>query len=267
MEENINWDLCLICQVNSGIKLRNPVADDPIKSISAFSTFLNNVNTLRNLGCQIPDIIDENFTPFYLNQRNAKWHKDFHSKYDKQKVERAHKRKQLNDSVMEDTRMQPKRKKRDIELCLFCRTGLENGCLNSCSTFNIDQNIKKMAQALGDNDLLSKLEGGTDLIAMESKYHKVCYTNFGNRHRAWERKSSGLKTSRESEIQCQVFEELVSEIMDDVTAGNFSFYLDDLFKMYTARLDVFEVDTVVNKTHFEAKVLSYFGTDLQEQKI
>ena len=37
--------------------------------------------------------------------------------------------------------------------------------------------------------------------------------------------------------------------------------------MYTTRLDVFEVCTAVNKTYFKAKVISYFGTDLQTQKI
>ena len=78
MEENNNWVLCLICHENSGIKMRNPAADDPRKSISAFFTFLENVNTHRNLGCQISDNIDENFTPFYLNQRNTKWQKECH---------------------------------------------------------------------------------------------------------------------------------------------------------------------------------------------
>ena len=52
-------------------------------------------------------------------------------------------KKQLHDSVMDDTKMQPKRKKRDIELYLMCSTGLENRCLSTCSTFSIDQNIKK----------------------------------------------------------------------------------------------------------------------------
>ena len=68
---------------------------------------------------------------------------------------------------------------------------------------------------MGDIDLLGKLEGDTDLIAMESKYYIACYISFGN-------KSSGLKTSHESEFRCKVFEELVFEIMDDVTAENFS---------------------------------------------
>ena len=55
--------------------------------------------------------------------------------------------------------------------------------------------------------------------------------------------------------------------MNDVTAGSFSFYTDGIFKMYTIRLDKFEVDTAANKTYFKAKVLWYFGTNLQEQII
>ena len=69
------------------------------------------------------------------------------------------------------------KKKGDSDSCLFCNVGLLNGCLNACSTFNIDQNIKN-SRIFGDIDLLSKLEGGTDHTGMEIKYHIACYTNF-----------------------------------------------------------------------------------------
>ena len=72
MQEDFNWDLCLICQENSGIKLRNPGADDPRNSISVFSTFRNSVNNLRYLGYQVPDNIVVKFTRLYFNERNAK---------------------------------------------------------------------------------------------------------------------------------------------------------------------------------------------------
>ena len=65
MEESINCDLWLWCQENSGTKLRYPVADYPRKTISAFSTLLNIVKTLRNLRYQIPHNLGENFTPFF----------------------------------------------------------------------------------------------------------------------------------------------------------------------------------------------------------
>ena len=54
-----------------------------------------------------------------------------------------------------------------------------------------------MAGNLDDIDLLSRLEGDTDLIVMESKYHIACYTDFENGYRTWRRKSSGNKTSHE----------------------------------------------------------------------
>lgn len=108
MEDYVNWNLCPICQENSGIKLRYAVADDVRKPFSAFSTFLENIKTLWNLCYQLPYKIDENFTPFYLNQRNEKWHKDCYYKYNKQKMKRAHIRKQLQGSAMDDTRMPPK---------------------------------------------------------------------------------------------------------------------------------------------------------------
>ena len=97
MGENVNQDFYLICQENSGLKLRYAVADDRRKSVSVPFTFLNNVMTLWNLGCQVPDNIGDYFTPFHLNQRNAKWHKDFHSNSNKQKVERAHRKKEKSE--------------------------------------------------------------------------------------------------------------------------------------------------------------------------
>ena len=90
--------------------------------------------------------------------------------------------------------------------------------------------------------------------------------DFGNRYGAKEIKSSGLKTLHESVIRCQIFEELVSEMLNDVSAEYFSFYLDDFYNIYTNRLKLIEVETAVNKTYVKAKALSYLGTDQQETK-
>ena len=51
--------------------------------------------------------------------------------------------KQLHGFVMDDMRTHPKRKKKEIDSCLLCNTGLENGYLNTCFTFSMDQNIEK----------------------------------------------------------------------------------------------------------------------------
>ena len=42
-----------------------------------------------------------------------------------------------------------------------------------------------MANEMGDSDLLVKLSGGTDIVAIEGKYHLSCLTSYRNRYRTF----------------------------------------------------------------------------------
>ena len=48
----------------------------------------------------------------------------------------------------------------------------------------MDKAIRDMANEMSDSDMLVKMSGGVDLVAIEGKYHLSCLTNYRNRYRA-----------------------------------------------------------------------------------
>ena len=180
---DVDWDLCFICQKTCTEKLKSPAHDPRGGAQQCFAAFLTNINTLRSIGYDVPSSISHQTSPEFLLQHEAKWHKNCYSLYNKQKVDRALKRKNDGDKV--DARENHKRRRTDAESCLFCTTS--EGHLNHCSTMNIDAKIKAMARELQDSAILSKLEGGSDVIALEIKYHLSCYVAYGNKYRSFMR--------------------------------------------------------------------------------
>ena len=63
--------------------------------------------------------------------------------------------------------------------CFFCE-GSED--LINCQTVELDRNVRKMAEALGDSKILAKLAEG-DMCATEAVYHKKCLTDCYNKYR------------------------------------------------------------------------------------
>lgn len=72
------------------------------------------------------------------------------------------------------------------KVCLFCDEGEDRDKLVTASTLGIGPSIHSHAIQLKDETLLKKLSS-TDLVALEAKYNKLCYTRFLTRARATER--------------------------------------------------------------------------------
>ena len=79
------------------------------------------------------------------------------------------------------------------------------------STFPIQEKIENAAQALGDRSLLSKVLG-KDLIALESKYHKICLAETLTEVRRMQKKAS---EDNEATAFDTAFDNLISEIRGD----------------------------------------------------
>ena len=60
------------------------------------------------------------------------------------------------------------------KICFFCEEEGEN--LHRVMTFNSDAKVHQCAEIVKDTSLLAKL-AGSDMIALESKYHSNCLTN------------------------------------------------------------------------------------------
>ncbi len=59
----------------------------------------------------------------------------------------------------------PKRRESTALLCIFCESSTPE-LLHEFSTFNMDKSIKDMAQEMCDSEMLVKISGGVDLVAI-----------------------------------------------------------------------------------------------------
>jgi len=156
--------------------------------------FLQNVSSFRAanaLPVELKFAGDVDVDCLVLNM--ASWHKFCHLKFSLSKLKKAQERagrKRSEDSrADEEGGTPPKSRKRrpvseERSLCLFCSGGDDGDKLHCFSMLETDRNIRQMALALEDFELLGRLsEGG--LIAMEAKYHLKCLTSLRNRYRSF----------------------------------------------------------------------------------
>ena len=69
-----------------------------------------------------------------------------------------------------------------------------------------------MANEVGDTNLVVKLSGGMDIVAIEGKYHFSCGTNYSNRYHSFLHTQCGSSESSAYEARAQVFAELVMDM-------------------------------------------------------
>ena len=116
-------------------------------------------------------------------------HRSCHVKYNNQKLAKKEKTaEKRTHSPNESTQMSPKKRQAlDVEKCLFCEKGKEEGVFYEVSTFDADHNIRAMITELGETKLMTRMAGG-DLIASEAKYHLQCLVKLRNQYRSLSRK-------------------------------------------------------------------------------
>ena len=106
----------------------------------------------------------------------ASWHKSCHLKYNNDKPMKAIRRDgtALRCLRTEMTcRRSIKRHAFNIQNCLFCEKGEQEGELHQILALAADSNVRAMVTELNDVQRLARTVGG-DLIAMEVKYHLKC---------------------------------------------------------------------------------------------
>ena len=208
---------------------------------------------LKENDCLVPPHLKGEITATNLEENRGKWHKTCSLKYNQKEIDRKVQQKQrsrLSTTSAESEKRSSKRQKTDKFRCIFCDTGNElDPNLHNCTTFSIDENIRKMATEMEDTTLMSKISlGGSDLIALESKYHKQCYTAYYNSYCTFLARPGSEKRKADKDNEKQVFQELLSEMTLGVQNGNYEFYLNDLYKTYVNRLADFGIESMKNVT-------------------
>ena len=130
----------------------------------------------------------------------------------------------------------------------------------------MDKAIRDMANEMSDSDMLVKMSGGVDLVAIEGKYHRSCLTNYRNRnrYRAFLRAQSVTSQSSISSEQAKAraFAEQVMYIESAIEEGTRAFKLAELHTAYESSL----INLSANRTRLKVELLEHFQEwGIQEQ--
>ena len=157
-----------------------------------------------------------------LVKNRGSWHKSCHVKFNKEKLERAARKRDREDATKSNNsgKKQPRRQSLHRMACLFCDQ--EDGQLHEFITLGTDESIRQMATELQETELMARMEG-SDLIVLEAKYHLHCLTVLRNRHRSLLRKEEqeGGAPSEEEKMKARAFVELVTYIENCLEEGVF----------------------------------------------
>lgn len=259
----MDWSACVVCQKKISGPLRCPLnAYGADKSAPAvYASFLQNVAQFRKLNSlPVPVAFGADTDVDELIRNRAQWHKSCHAEFNANRLVRAKKREREStpeSTAREDRRHRP-RKCLDKTSCIFCTK--QDGLLHEFRTLEADVNVRSMARDLQDSDLLTRIEGVGDLIALEAKYHLACLVGLRNRHRTLLRKQENLEggNTEERKIRARAFVELITHIENEVDDGTFLFKFASLRHLYESRLADFGIRSEVNKVRFKEQVLKHF---------
>ncbi|CAG9822112.1 unnamed protein product [Phaedon cochleariae] len=261
---DVNWDRCVICQNDTGESLKCPLLTPGTsgEQTDAYTTFLKNVEQFRSIDALPVELsfgINENANTFASH--SASWHKSCHLKFNNSKLAKAIKRQQTG--VCQNP-SPSKRVTLEVDCCLFCKKGKDEGLLHQVSTFDTDSNIRSMITELNDTQLLTRIIGG-DLIAKEAKYHLACLVHLRNRYRSLTRKANLQDENTDEKLnECRSFVELSSYIRTSVKSGILLFEVSEIHSMYVNRLEELGINKQINKTSLKNKLLEHFP-EAQEQ--
>ena len=122
-----------------------------------------------------------------------------------------------------------------------------------------------MITELQDAELLARIKGGGDLIAMDAKYHLKCLVSLRNRYRSCTRRNlPESETTFEKLNESRAFVELANYVERSVYSGTVFFKLSELYMLYVSRLEDLGIKKVINKTRLKVQLLEQFP-EAQEQ--
>ena len=150
---------------------------------------MKNLKKLKDNGVPAEVKVSINVSAQLLLEKRASWHKVCINRYNDEKVEKkiqSVKRKSGDTTSKQDesdsiaTTKIP-RVQTDFLLCILCQTNKSpHNHTHLVQTLTFSQNVKTMAQALGDSALLNRVLG-SDLVAIDARYHLACYAKLQRR--------------------------------------------------------------------------------------
>lgn len=269
--ELVNWDLCALCQKNTGEKLVNPFNKTQKDCRHGYQALAHNLKEFHEIGrvpldINIQCLNDGTGIENTLLANKAVWHKNCWLMCSNMKLQRAKKRKQVEEhettspvKTRSNLRCSSAAVPEKEEICFFCEKASSQEPLHSASTKNIDVTVRECATELRDTKLLAKLAAG-DMVAVDAVYHLSCLTDLRNRFKCHQQKK--LKDDPYASLEAIVFGELVAYIEEAHQNESIIpvFKLSELVKLYSERLK--ELDDAsekrVHSTRLKERLLKQF---------
>ena len=269
-EDNINWDLCIICQNETKEKLQCPANETHLRCNigSGYATLSRNLKEFAKFGVKTiaAEIFDNSNLESILLLNKGKWHKSCSLKYNNTSLSRLRKRSllatneddvSLLDSSVRRKSLRQSGKSQGREcLCFFCdQPSSEKESLHEVMTLQVDSRVRKVATMTQDKRILAKLAGG-DMVAIEAAYHRRCLASYYNIERSNEKSS---EPSSEAIVQGIALTQILRYIDEQREEGRQSiFKLSDLVRLYAATLKDLgvEIEERIHSTHLKNRILA-----------
>ena len=217
-----------------------------------YQSFMDNAGIFRQLD-RLPVSLKfgDNVTTNELNEHCAVWHKSCHVKFSSEKVHRAISKREREGSSERSPNVEKRHRRESVmtDACLFCQE--QNGMLLKFKTTDANDNVKQMAIDLQDVVLLTRMEGGSDLFALNLKYHSECLTAIRNRHRSFKRQNK-----QDHRQDWKIIKLRQEHLWSSSRTLKKIFKLRQLFE---SRLCALGIQKEINKVRFKNKILEYFS--------
>lgn len=195
-----NWGMCMLCQKEKCEKLTNP--RNSTRDIDGYASLSNRLLEFFDIGqlpYKIPEYIlfpKEGTLTQSMKDNIAVWHALCYKNCSSSRLELARKRvpekSTKNASPVKTRSSNPEWDKNScIFHNIFCGengapdlTHVKLGCLYRVETQECNDKIKELAASLNDSRITNRLQGASDLMALDARYHNVCLLVLKNRVRA-----------------------------------------------------------------------------------
>ncbi|CAG9820342.1 unnamed protein product [Phaedon cochleariae] len=207
-----DWDACVLCQEETSEDLTHPGRSLKADKSVGYSKLAENLEEFQKLG-QVPLGVNVSALDVgaglkeTLIAREAKWHKSCYLKFSTSKLERAKKR-PSTDPIPTTSPVKTRRSKESFcpDACLFCSlAGTRSNGLSKVCTMHCSEDIFEAAKRMKDTQMLAKIAGAGDLVALEALYHNRCRAKYINRVK----RATSLDKTAASLVALLLLDELV----------------------------------------------------------
>lgn len=262
MAQTTKCELCVLCQEKTNEELVCPL-DNPVgvRGAETYKDIISLVNQFRDIDAaphpnlELPDEAT-------MQANRASWHKTCRQLYKASALDRA---KTRYSKALQPLRKRPRRASTETNrnLCLFCNETTSKDD-HSFQKVSLTEDIHDKAVSLGEDRIVARLAEG-DLVAIEAKYHRNCYTKFNRRHYEMQMNTKQCQGTQDTEIIVE--NELLQFVNEEIAGGCRIFALQDLTDMMTERLEQHEIRKKVNCTRLKKRVLENFPHLTEEKGI